>query len=75
MQTPAKASLSSPISPLMLRTTRPDLPLATRTPSMAERLRALPLSFNEADVSDKPPWIQSLRKLTSDRHRQHRSAS
>jgi N-acetylglucosamine-6-sulfatase len=27
--------------------------------------RAL-LSFNEADVSDKPPWIQSLRRLTSD---------
>ena len=24
------------------------------------------LSFNEADVTDKPPWIQSLRKLTSD---------
>jgi N-acetylglucosamine-6-sulfatase len=23
------------------------------------------LSFNEADVSDKPPWIQSLRGLTS----------
>jgi N-acetylglucosamine-6-sulfatase len=23
-------------------------------------------SFNEADVSDKPPWIQSLRRLTSD---------
>jgi N-acetylglucosamine-6-sulfatase len=22
-------------------------------------------SFNEADVSDKPPWIQSLRRLTS----------
>jgi len=25
-----------------------------------------PISFNEADVTDKPPWIQSLRKLTSD---------
>jgi len=25
-----------------------------------------PISFNEADVSDKPPWIQSLRRLTSD---------
>ena len=24
-----------------------------------------PLSFNEADVTDKPPWIQSLRRLTS----------
>jgi arylsulfatase A-like enzyme len=24
-----------------------------------------PLSFNEAHVTDKPPWIQSLRKLTS----------
>jgi N-acetylglucosamine-6-sulfatase len=23
-------------------------------------------SFNERDVSDKPPWIQSLRRLTSD---------
>jgi N-acetylglucosamine-6-sulfatase len=23
-------------------------------------------SFNEADVTDKPPWIQSLRRLTSD---------
>src|SRR5215217_6677439 len=23
-------------------------------------------SFNEKDVSDKPPWIQSLRRLTSD---------
>ena len=23
-------------------------------------------SFNEADVSDKPPWIQSLRRLTTD---------
>jgi N-acetylglucosamine-6-sulfatase len=25
-----------------------------------------PISFNEADVTDKPPWIQSLRRLTSD---------
>jgi len=25
-----------------------------------------PLSFNEQDVTDKPPWIQSLRRLTSD---------
>jgi len=25
-----------------------------------------PLSFNEADVSDKPPWIQSLPRLSSD---------
>ena len=74
MQTPPKASRSSPTSPLMLRTTRPDLPLATSTPSMVKRLRACP-SFNEADVSDKPPWIQSLRRLTSDRHCQHRSAS
>ena len=24
-----------------------------------------PLSFNEADVTDKPPWIQALRRLTS----------
>jgi N-acetylglucosamine-6-sulfatase len=25
-----------------------------------------PISFNEQDVTDKPPWIQSLRRLTSD---------
>src|SRR5215213_635310 len=25
-----------------------------------------PISFNEVDVTDKPPWIQSLRRLTSD---------
>jgi N-acetylglucosamine-6-sulfatase len=25
-----------------------------------------PISFNERDVTDKPPWIQSLRRLTSD---------
>jgi len=25
-----------------------------------------PLSFNERDVSDKPPWIQSLRRFSSD---------
>jgi N-acetylglucosamine-6-sulfatase len=25
-----------------------------------------PLSFNERDVTDKPPWIQSLRRFSSD---------
>jgi N-acetylglucosamine-6-sulfatase len=25
-----------------------------------------PLSFNEQDVTDKPPWIQSLRRFSSD---------
>jgi arylsulfatase A-like enzyme len=33
----------------------------TFDPAKAPRLA----SFNEADVSDKPPWIQSLRRLTS----------
>jgi arylsulfatase A-like enzyme len=35
--------------------------LHTFDPAKAPRLA----SFNEADVSDKPPWIQSLRRLTS----------
>ena len=35
--------------------------LHTFDPEKAPRLP----SFNEADVSDKPPWIQSLRRLTS----------
>ena len=33
----------------------------TFDPEKAPRLA----SFNEADVTDKPPWIQSLRRLTS----------
>ena len=33
-----------------------------RRPEKAPRLP----SFNEADVTDKPPWIKSLRRLTSD---------
>jgi len=34
----------------------------TFDPAKAPRLA----SFNERDVSDKPPWIKSLRRLTSD---------
>ena len=36
--------------------------LHTFDPEKAPRLP----SFNEADVTDKPPWIKSLRRLTSD---------
>ena len=45
-----------------------------------EKAPRLP-SFNEADVSDKPPWIQSLRRLTSadivsiDQHHENRVES
>ena len=48
----------------MLRTARSQpapRDLHTFDPEKAPRLP----SFNEADVTDKPPWIESLRRLTS----------
>jgi N-acetylglucosamine-6-sulfatase len=49
----------------------PSAPHAPATPAPRDRHTFDPekaprlASFNEADVSDKPPWIQSLRRLTS----------
>ena len=47
-------------------------PAPRATPTTARRPRASP-SFNEGDVSDKPPWIRSLPRLSdhpdrADRH-------
>jgi arylsulfatase A-like enzyme len=56
-----------------LRLLAPYAPHAPATPAPRDKntfngLKAPRLpSFNESDISDKPPWIQSLRRLTSDK--------
>jgi N-acetylglucosamine-6-sulfatase len=63
---------AAPGKPPIFAYVAPYAPHAPATPGPGDKqtfngLRApRPLSFNEKDVSDKPPWIQSLRRFSSD---------
>jgi N-acetylglucosamine-6-sulfatase len=63
---------AAPGKPPIFAYVAPYAPHGPATPGPGDRqtfngLRApRPLSFNERDVTDKPPWIQSLRRFSSD---------
>jgi N-acetylglucosamine-6-sulfatase len=62
---------AAPVKPPIFAYVAPKAPHSPSTPAPRDQhtfdgLKAPRLaSFNEADVTDKPPWIQSLPKLTS----------